>query len=282
MIEMSSEPGQTALREVTARSLLLDLLGASEPDAWPVKVLVEVASLFGISENALRVNTTRLLSRGMLEQDNRGFYRLAPTTGTIRHWVNRWSLGEERVVPWRGGWLSLTVDPALDARDLAKLERALHRLGLRRQMAGYWVRPNNLSGALADFLAQIATMGDSDHFVIAVADVVQGASGKLDLASLWDTRALEQLYRSQTERLENSLLALEKAPLDQVLRETFIYGGDVIHSLAQDPMLPEPMIDVSLRAALTDSMRKYDQTFRARWREHFGNDYLNSFPAGTG
>ena len=72
-------------RVVTAKNLLLDLLRASEPDAWPVKVLVEAAGLFDISENALRVNITRLLSQGLLEQDSRGFYRLAETTKPVRH-----------------------------------------------------------------------------------------------------------------------------------------------------------------------------------------------------
>lgn len=261
--------------KLTARSLLLDLLRASDPEAWPVKVLVEVAALFDISENALRVNITRLVSRGLLMQDSRGYYRLAPSTDAMHKWVNAWSQGEKRVVDWRGAWVTLAIEQGVNARALVPLTRTLHRLGFRALQDRYWVRPDNLATSPRQLYNQIVQLGGSERFVLAVATEVIIPADHPPLRSLWQAAELEQQYRSYLKRIKKSLNTLRSADVEQVLRDTFLLGGEVIYVLALDPLLPAKFVNTELRAELCEVMCEYDNTFRSCWQEHFGIDQLN-------
>ncbi len=65
------------MKEPTAKSLILDLASTASGEPLPAQALVQVASVFGISENNVRVVLARLLARGLLERNERGWYSLA-------------------------------------------------------------------------------------------------------------------------------------------------------------------------------------------------------------
>lgn len=49
--------------------------------------------------------------------------------------------------------------------------------------------------------------------------------------------------------------------------ETFLVGGRAIRQIALDPCLPEAIAPESEYHALVETMRAYDRTGRAHWRE---------------
>ncbi|MEM8660807.1 MAG: PaaX family transcriptional regulator C-terminal domain-containing protein [Pseudomonadota bacterium] len=268
-------------RPVTAKTLLLDLLRASAPGTWPVKALVEVAAVFGISANALRVNLARLLSRGIVEQDERGSYRLAHKDNPLRDWLQAWQQGENKVRTWDGNWLMLSIAPRTKARQLHAIEQASGQLGFREFWQRLWLRPDNLTISCEQVSEQLKAMLDehnSAEFMISSGSTLTLPDSSKALASLWDVQTLEVRYRELISAIQISMdNLLEQAP-DQIIRETFILGGEALHLLALDPLLPEEMFDASLRQTLTDLMRRYDEMGKPFWLQRFSFATLSLSP----
>lgn len=258
-----------AERTITAKSLLLDLLRASEPKTCPVSFLVEIGHIFGISENSIRVTITRLLGKKIIEQDERGYYRLLDAENPLREWVSGWLSGEDRVVAWEGSWLSLSIAPSLKAKELKSIEVAAFRLGFREVWRKYWLRPDNLAKDNKTLRRQITRMSGVSAFILTSSDQVLLADDSVGIESLWDVRVLQENYRTQISALKKRLSNPKKYSIETVVKDTFTIGGDVIYLLAVDPLLPQEMIDTQLRGELTQLMYRYDRSFRPVWDNAF-------------
>ena len=271
-------------RAVTAKSLVLDLLRASASRPFPVRTLVDVASIFDISENALRVNLNRLLSKHLIEQDHRGFYRLAPGSSAIHNWVEDWHGGEQRVRPWQGDWLSLHIHPKAHRNTNSQLERSAYRLGFRELWKQFWIRPNNLNKTFEQLHAQIAQLADSQAFALCEDKYLHIGNDPRQLpdtppfAYLWDSQALEAAYTHHQRLISEAIEHSEDLPLREILRETFLLGGEAIHILAMDPLLPSEYVDVAARNALTELMKSYDKRYRPAWFRALEQTELSRFP----
>ena len=253
-------------RPVTAKNLLLDLLRTSESYAWPVKKLIEVAGMFDISENAVRVNLSRLLSRGLIETDSRGFYLMTRHHDPVRNWIDDWTRGEQRVTEWNGQWLCITPPPSIRKKDWQALHKAVSRLGFRPAENRMWVRPDNLARSIDSVNKLIEAMSGLSDLVFTKVVQLYLNRQELKLQTLWDRPALEAEYSRCAQRLNTSMQRLKNADNAMALSESFILGGEAIHLLALDPLLPEAMIDKKLRANLTDTMLAYDAYFHEVWK----------------
>lgn len=271
-------------RNVTAKSLLLDLLRATEPNALPIKLLVSAGTIFGISENAIRVNVTRLVSKGQLEQDERGYYRAGSATSPLRSWLRNWRYGEKRVVPWQGDWISLNLSPEVKAKQLKDLEQACYRLGFREIWNRVWIRPNNLSRSHEELLQQLESLAQTRAIFLSVVSEINlpdceiAPNGEFNSAAVWQTAALEACYSTLRDALEQSLQRGADTPVEEIFRESFMLGGEVIHLLAVDPLLPRELIDVDLREKIFVLMNEYDALCRPYWNEFFQKYKYNSVP----
>ena len=49
------------------------------------------------------------------------------------------------------------------------------------------------------------------------------------------------------------------------MAESFLIGGDAIRQLANDPLLPEPIVASRERRRLIDALRSYDRLGRKMW-----------------
>jgi phenylacetic acid degradation operon negative regulatory protein len=49
------------------------------------------------------------------------------------------------------------------------------------------------------------------------------------------------------------------------MAESFLLGGRAIREIVLDPLLPEPLVPATERAALVGAMRRYDRAGRAAW-----------------
>jgi len=250
---------------VSPKSLILDLLRVAAPRAIPVRVFVTIGALFGLSGNALRVALTRSTAQGVVESDERGWYRLAPGASALSSHIEEWRLGERRVKPWDGGWLACWLSRGVERSVRRRSLRALELAGFRQGLDGLFVRPDNLvasTGATFEKLRQLALEDDAHTFLADGFDEQLLARWQ---SSLWNTNKLVRSYRASREGLERSARRAESLPVGEAAVETFLLGGAAIRVLATDPLLPDAMLETGERARLTESMLAYDALGRKVW-----------------
>ncbi|MEX1237098.1 MAG: hypothetical protein WD994_02400, partial [Pseudomonadales bacterium] len=65
--------------------------------------------------------------------------------------------------------------------------------------------------------------------------------------------------------LRQSAARLTKLPRRDALKESFHLGGEAVHILAKDPLLPSEVIDTTQRKQLWETMLAYDRLGRNIW-----------------
>src|SRR5262249_25760931 len=108
---------------LSPKSLILDLLSTVRQQGMPVSTLVIAGGLFGISENTIRATLARLRAACMIDQDERGQYRLAAGATPVGRQVTGWRSVEQRTRHWNGGWIGVHT------AALQRSERRAHRHG---------------------------------------------------------------------------------------------------------------------------------------------------------
>lgn len=251
----------------TAKSLIIDLLSSLRGQAMPVRALVAAGEVFGISPESIRVALVRLRGRGTIASDQRGEYRLADAAQAVQAHVAGWTRTEERLVPWRGGWIGVhTAGLVRDDRAAARRRgRALEFLGLRALAPHLFVRPDNLRGGVDGVRGELLALGlDPAALVFAIAGLDAAAASQA--RALWDGARLCRDYRATAAGLTRSRARLGGLPLRDAMVESFVLGGQAIRQLALDPLLPEPIVAAGERAALVAALRDYDRAGRECWR----------------
>jgi phenylacetic acid degradation operon negative regulatory protein len=262
--------------KMKAKDLILNLFRTSPSSRWPVRILIDVAQLFDISANSIRVTLSRLRSDDLIEQDLRGHYRLNWKYDPVRDWIDSWSKGETRTISWNDQWLIVVPSTHLPAKTLRALDKACFRLGFRAFRNGFWVRPDNLAMPVIKMTELIEAMSGTSEFIISKLTETYVDGEAQSFASLWKLRELEEMYRRETNRLKGSVKDLDRAAEDIALRESFLIGGDAIRRLALDPLLPPELIDVAARSSYTDCAREYVAKYNKRWQDRFGSDTMDS------
>ena len=258
---------------VSAKSLAIDLLSTMPPHhPVPVGALVRAGALFAIGENSMRVTLARLRSRGLVESDRRGFYRLSRAALPVNRQVRSWSSIEDAVSAWDGSWLAIETSalPRRDRRGARVRERSMRFLGFEPLTGALRVRPNNRIGGVAlcrDRLVELGFEPAPVVFRIAEFDVDLERRAR----TLWDSYELERVYRELTDRLAASAERLATLSRRDAMAESFQLGGEAVRQLALDPLLPAEIIDVTARRALVEEMRRYDGIGRDYWKQWAGD-----------
>lgn len=253
--------------QATPRSLILNLLLATEGAGQSARELIAGCALFGIREGNVRVALARLAAEGLIEPTRRGAYRLGPRAAPLAEDVATWRRAEERVREWTGGWITVHVGAlgrsnrvALRARD-----RALAMLGLRELDRGLHVRPDNLVGGVREVRERLHKLGlDAAAAVFVATDFDPGREARA--RDLWDGEALTSRYRSTRTILERWRASSASLDAETAAREAYVLGNDAIRLLVFDPLLPLPLVDVGERQALAVAVRDHDQLGRTLWR----------------
>ncbi len=258
--------------EITAKSLILDLLTATDGPV-PVRAPMRVATLFGITENNVRVTLARLLARGMVERDERGQYRISEKAAAVRDHVASWANMEERMAPWGGGWIGVHTAglPRSDRAALSRRLRAFELLGFREMEPDLWLRPDNLRGGVKAMRVRLCELGLDPEALVFVLSGMEWESDER-ARGLWNVRALQAGYRKMRDTLQRSAKRLPKLPVEKSVVESFVLGGECLRQLALDPLLPEPILPGNERRRFIKEMRLYDRLGREFWwqfmREH--------------
>ncbi len=251
----------------TAQSLVLDLLSSVRGQPIPVRALVAAGELFAISAESIRVALVRLCVRGTIAHNERGRYCLAPSAEPVQAHVTSWTHLEDRVVPWRGGWIGVHTAglERVDRTRIRRRERALDLLGLRALEPHLFVRPDNLRGGVEGVRLGLHALGlEASAPVFALTQLDDATERRA--RALWDGEALRRDYRTTVATLTRSAAGLQRLPLQRAMTESFVLGGHAIRQLAHDPLLPEPIAPTAERAALVEQMRSYDRIGRDLWR----------------
>ena len=250
-----------------AKSLIVDLLSSLRGKTMPVRALVAAGAVFGLSPESMRVALVRLCSRGTVDHNERGQYRIASAAQAVQEHVSAWTRIEERVVPWRGGWIGVHTAglPRADRTRTRRRSRALAFLGFAALEPHLFVRPDNLRGGVDGVRDELRALGlEPAALVFSCAQLDAGADGRA--RALWDGQALCNGYRATCAVLARSAARIERLSMHAAMVESFVLGGQAIRQLALDPLLPEPIVPAGSRAALVDAMRDYDRLGRSCWR----------------
>lgn len=252
-------------RPASPRSVVLNVVRTATVPSVSVATLIAVGALFGLTANALRVATARLVADGLLESDERGSYRLGSKATPVQAHVEDWRRGDGRMRPWKGGWLAVSLGPKVERAVRRSSLRALGRLGLREGLPGIWLRPDNLAPSWPQTIERLSMLGLEDGAEpFRARDLSRPLRHRLH--ALWPTRALQQGYERALRDLRRSLSQIDTMPRDTALVESYLIGGEAIRVLATDPLLPEAIMAGDTRRELSESMLRYDRVGRQLWR----------------
>ena len=251
------------MRQPKPSSVILDLMSSAQGKSLSAKWLMRIGGYFGFTENTIRVALSRLGSRGLIESAGRGYYRMAHSADAVNDFVGRWRLGESRVVHWRQlGWHVVHND----ANTTNTEAWVLQTLGFRQVRNGLFARPDNLILETDELATLARQLGLAQDAVFLSAKVVSSRVVSR-WVTCWQTAELNRSYQVNLQRLKASADRLPGLSLEAALVETFNLGGEIVHLLAKDPLLPRSMVQVSARRTLWEEMLNYERFGRKLWAQ---------------
>jgi phenylacetic acid degradation operon negative regulatory protein len=255
------------MRRPHPRGVILKLLLAAEGNEMSAREAVAACALFGIGENSARVALVRLASAQMIEARARGTYRLGPKATRLASEVATWRRAEERVRIWRGDWLAAHTGAMkrADRTALRARQRAFDLVGVRELERDLYLRPNNLAGGVAamrDRLKKVDPDFDAPVFTVRDLDSARDRRAR----RLWNGRALNLAYAAGRRRLQEWLERASTLEPDIAARESYLIGDEAIRRIVFDPMLPDPLVDVTERRAFHETVLRFDRQGHAIWR----------------
>jgi len=254
----------------TAKSLILELLSASASHELSARVAIGAGSLFGISENNVRVALARLSSAGLIEASGRGTYRLTDSAEDLAREVANWRSAEDRVRAFHGAYVAVHSGPLgrTDRSALKRRARALSMLGFAELDRGFHLRPDNLDGGVEGIRTRLYALGLERNAPVFVAGSFS-PEVEARVRSLWDGKALTASYKKLRAQLERWLAAADDLEPHVAARESFLLGSRAIRHVLYDPLLPPPFVDVDERRSFFAAVRVMDREGRKIWRRFF-------------
>lgn len=250
----------------TAKSLILDLLSTLRGRSMPVSALIEAAQLFDIGDNNVRVALARLCSARVVEHDERGLYRLGDSAAAVERQITSWRRLSDRVRDWDGCWIAVHAAASTRGPAGRRNAQALRLLGFRELDPLLSVRPDNLTGGVADVRDELLALGlAANAAVFGLRDL--DTSRDQRARQLWDRDALLARYADHRARIADSHSRLASLTAEQAMVESFLLGGGVLRELVLDPLLPDAIVPAAPRNELVAAMRDYDRAGRAAWAD---------------
>jgi len=251
-------------REMNPRNIILDLMGVSHPNPMEAAHLNEISVIFDVPVNNLRVALTRLVAKGMLDNTQRGVYRLSAKAIVRNEFTRRWKSPQYSSQQWDGSWIACHLSKGTNRSLRTKSINALNWFGFKPGLDGMWVRPNNLLQSVPDLLSQLRNLGlEASAQVFSLSDVEPILAQSWQ--TLWATDELDKRYGQLNKKLLYSFKQLQNPKTNTTLLETCLLGSEAIHYLATDPQLPNEIRPSKFYEQLRTTMLEYDQIGRKIW-----------------
>lgn len=242
-------------------NLIIDLLRTYKDKGINVKVIMETGLLFNFSENLIRVSLSRLVSRDIVEKQQRGIYRLSRAAHPINDFTEMWRLGVARCKPWLNNKWICIHSPSLFSKRCLWI---LSVMGFRPVREKFWIRPDNLqfeNCSLDTFLHQMGLTRD----ILLVSDATLDINTSQSWFALFDMGQMENDYSEMEAKLKASQTRLSALSLNAAKKESFHLGGEAIALLATDPQIPTEYQASKTRQTLWETLQSYDLYGREIW-----------------
>ena len=264
--------------DLKANNLILSVLRAADQPAVSIRDLVAIGELFGFTGNTVRVTVTRLIRRGVIESDERGFYRFSASGDFVSRHFETWRDGEDRIVPWDGSWICCLL-PKPGSKTGVRDVKAFGFLGFKEGKPGLWVRPSNLAIGLNGVITLLEKMGLEPGAEFFNARCFRENLEEQWRRFLWPLDQLTESANSILEKIERSKKNLLEKPLENAVVESYLIGSDAVHRLIMDPLLPPEIFDSTARSELTTAMLEYDEIGVKVWMRMFGDLKMGCAPS---
>jgi len=252
------------------RLLLLRLLTVADNNTLTAAEAVLAGSVFGITENSIRVTMARLTQADLAEAIGPATYRLGHKAQKLGGDVALWHTADDRTIPSDGSWIAVATGglPRSDRKMLRARARALSLLGFRELDKGLYLRPNNLLGGVPMVRHRLRDLGVEEEAAVFRADDFDDTRQKKALG-LWSDMQLEKHYKEMSQRLNHWLAHMDELPDKVALRDVFILGDAGIRSVVFDPLLPAPLVDECARQQYFKTVRRFNKKGRRLWLAFF-------------
>ncbi|WP_444931338.1 hypothetical protein ACJJIF_06040 [Microbulbifer sp. SSSA002] len=251
--------------EPTPKNVLLDLMGVNQQHELSTSQLSFISDAFDISMNNLRVTLNRLTGTDLVTHDGRGVYRLTEKALTKRAFINRWQKDTFHYDNWNHSWLACHLPRGTARASRKRSLIALEWHGFAAGLDNLWVRPNNLRLNYTEITATLINLGLEDGAHCFILQEAPDSLASQWTHQLWDVDRLDREYDALIESLEDSLKNLASKPINVTLSETCRLGGEAIHRLAVDPLLPKVIRPQKKYQQLKNILHEYDRTGRNIW-----------------
>lgn len=268
--------------QITPKSLILSLMQVANDRTIPIKALIVCGELFGFTGNTIRVTVTRLIREKTIESDERGYYRLGSRKNPVSRYINTWRLGEKRLMDWDGRWLCVLLPHKMDKPQQVRCKKVLEILGFREGLDSLWVRPYNLIFSQEDIMIIMKSMGMHPGSELFIGQKFSGALTDRWSCFLWNVEELNRSCSEILKKLEESYERIDKIPVENAMVESYILGGEAIHILLTDPLLPKEIQTSGYRERLTQAMLSYDDLGKNIWIKKLEGLKLDKAPSHQG
>lgn len=254
---------------VSARSVILDLLATDAGAAFSAADLLRAGAAFGLGAVGMRTAMTRLKAEGRLVQKARGLYGVGPAAEALQRRVLGWRSVQARRRGWSGQWLLALAGPdeRADRTVWRRTLKALALEGFAEAETNVWVRPANLAGGAEAMRARLGELGHARSLLIVTADEVDARRADR-FAGLWDGPAIAAGHADMAAALGGSEARLADADPAAAAAETLALGRRAVRRIVRDPLLPETFGTADALAGLVAAMDRYDRFGKAVWRRY--------------
>lgn len=265
--------------QITPKSLILSIMQVADERTIPIKALIVCGDLFGFTSNTIRVTVTRLIREKTIESDERGYYRLGTRKNPVSRFIKTWRMGEKRLVAWDERWLCVLLPHKMDRSLQVRCKKVLEILGFREGLTDLWVRPFNLIFSMEDIVIIMKSMGMHPNTELFIGQNFSRTLMNRWKSYLWDVEGINQSYSEIIKKLEKSHDRIPKMPVENAMVESYIIGGEAIHILLTDPLLPTEIQPSGNREKLTRIMLSYDDLCMDIWVKKLEGLKLDKTPS---
>lgn len=217
------------------------------------------AAQLDIDANHVRVALSRLRTKGTIEQEGRGLYRLSSEAALRQTALGPWASRLERLREWSGDYvvaLSAWL-PKSDRKARRRRERALERLGFREVEYGFALRPHNLAFDRGELQSILLRLGFAPSGQLMLARDLS-----FDPRPLWKPAPYADRARELAEQTEQ----LGATDCAHAAVDAFLTGDRHTRFAVRDPLLPDAWVDADARRAWWRNLIDYDAFGRELWR----------------
>lgn len=252
---------------MSARTLILDIVGTGDLPAYCVRHLLRAGEAFGMEATNIRSALTRLRQEGRISGIGRGAYRISDTARPMQDHLRNWRRVLTRRIEWHHGWMLVVTGPAERASrtQWRHTLRALTLSGFVESDSNVWLRPANLSGGVAEMRENLTMLGATPQLLLVEAQGLDAARAAA-LPQRWPYEELAGEYVQLSQQLAESATRLEAMPLPDAAAESLVLGRQAIAAILRDPLLPETLYSTAALGELIATMDAYDAIGTTLWR----------------